>query len=248
MVKKKEPGVPKSRKGTQKKPLMLKADLHMHTARSGDSDISAWDIIEQARAEQLDIVGVTDHNTTRGGIETKALAAKEFPELIVLVGQEVMTKSGEIIVFGPEETLPKRRPLTDTCKKARQLGGFIVVPHPFDRMRHGIGKNIKSIMEYIDAVEVLNSKSIWQRLNRRARMFAEAHRLPMVAGSDAHIPQYIGSCYTMIDTGKQRPTDKEIYAAIKAGKTVPSGNVVGLRGAGIRARMRKLVKKIRKHP
>jgi len=222
----------------------LKADLHIHTARSGDSDISAWDIIEQARANDLDVVGVTDHNTTMGALETRKLAAKEHPGLIVLIGQEVRTKSGEIIVFGPEENIPKKQPLIETCELAKKRGGFIVVPHPFDPIRQGLCRKIRQIHEHIDAVEVLNSKSVWKRFNKKARDFAESNKLPMVAGSDAHIPQYIGSCYTIIETGEPKPDESSIYSAIRAGRTICSGNVVGLRGAGLRARMKKILRKM----
>jgi len=243
----KKPSKPVKKK-QNKTTRTLMADLHMHTARSGDSDISAWNIIEQARAKNLDVVGVTDHNTTKGALETRQLAAKEFPGLIVLIGQEVRTNSGEIIVFGLNTDLPKNRPLVETCKKAKGLGGFIIVPHPFDKIRQGIGSKIIRVLPYIDAIEVLNSKSLWKRFNKRARDFAEARRLPMVAGSDAHIPQYIGSCHTFIEVGKIKPTEKDIYKAIKAGNTAVSGNVVGLRGAGIRARLIKFKRKITGKP
>jgi|GEM_PF-168866 len=231
-------------RGPGKRMRALKADLHIHTARSGDSDISAWDVIEQARTKGLDVVGVTDHNTTMGALETRKLAAKEHPGLIVLIGQEVRTKSGEIIVFGLEENLPKKQPPVDTCEMAKKHGGFIVVPHPFDPIRQGLCRKIRQIHAYIDAVEVLNSKSIWKRFNKKARDFAESHRLPMVAGSDAHIPQYIGACYTIIETDKSKPDETDVYSAIRAGRTVCSGNVVGLRGAGLRARMKKVLRKI----
>jgi predicted metal-dependent phosphoesterase TrpH len=233
-------------KDTSQKPTrILKADLHIHTAHSGDSDISAWDIIESARANGLDVVGVTDHDTTRGALETKELAAKEFPELLVLVGQEVRTKSGELIVFGVMEDLPKKETLEQTMERARKLGGFIIVPHPYDLIREGIGKKMKGVLKYIDAVEVLNSKSIWKRFNKKAREFAEEHGLPMVAGSDAHIPQYIGSCYTLIETASDKPAENDIYLAIKRGGTVCSGDVVGLKGMDFSANFRKLRKKLR---
>ena len=231
------------KKARPKPTKILKADLHIHTAHSGDSDISSWDIIEMAAEHGLDVVGVTDHHSVLGGIETRMVARKEMPELIVLVGQEVKTKSGEIIIFGVEKDIPRGLPLEETCRRSRKAGGFIVMPHPYDRLRGGIGGKIKEIIEYIDAVEVLNSKSVWKRFNKKARDFAEAHKLPMVAGSDAHIPQYIGSCYTLIDA---QPDEKSIYAAIKAGITEVSGEVVGLRGAGFRARFGKMIKKIRR--
>jgi len=225
---------------------LLKADLHIHTARSGDSDISAYDIMEQARANRLDVVGVVDHNTCQGAIEAKRLAANEFPGLVVLVGQEVRTSEGEIIIFGVEKDLARDRPLLETCKAAKKLGGFIVIPHPFDITRHGVGKHARGILPYIDAVEVLNSKSVWKRFNSNARAFAEVHSLSMVAGSDAHFPQYIGMAYTLIDVGKLEFTEKDVYAAIRAGKTAVSGKAAGIFNVNLISRAKYLIKNARK--
>lgn len=222
---------------------LLRADLHIHTARSGDSDISAYDIMEQARANSLDIVGVVDHNTCQGAIEAKRLAANEFPGLVVLAGQEVRTSEGEIIIFGVEKDLARDRPLLETCKAAKKLGGFIVIPHPFDITRCGVGKHARGILPYIDAVEVLNSKSVWKRFNLRAQEFAEKHGKPMVAGSDAHFPQYIGMCYTAIEAG---PDEQSIYAAIRAGRTACSGKVAGISNVNLISRAKYLIKNARK--
>ncbi len=224
--------------------LLLRADLHMHTIFSSDSSITPEQLIRQAGERSLDVVGVTDHNTTKGGTVTKRLAKTMMPGLLVLVGQEIKTNSGEIIVFGVRQTLPKNRPLLETIKSAKGKGGFIVVPHPFDMMRRGIGRgNLLRIMDNIDAVEVLNSKTIFGRFNRKARQFCDKHGLPMVAGSDAHMRQYIGTCYTEIDSMKK---ESGIYEAIREGKTRCAGCAVGLRGAGIRARISKTVRKFRR--
>ncbi|RLI97705.1 MAG: hypothetical protein DRO99_02650 [Candidatus Aenigmatarchaeota archaeon] len=231
--------MPKRRKGGRTTKV-LKADFHVHTAMSGDSDISCHDIIREARLNYLDVVGVVDHNTTRGAIETRELASREMPGLLILVGQEVKTESGEIMVFGIEKDLPPDRPLLDTCKAAKKLGGFIVAPHPFDFTRHGIGGRISEIRGYLDAVEVLNSKSIWKRFNEKAKEFAFENRLPMVGGSDAHFPQYIGMCYTLVGS---RPYEDEIYSAIRDGRTLCSGKVSGILNKNMVSRLKYLIRK-----
>jgi hypothetical protein len=236
-------GKGKKKAAEKNKTALLKADLHIHTARSGDSDISAEDIIQQAIVNELDVVGVVDHNTTKGGKETKKLAKKESPKLIVLVGQEVKTKEGEIIVFGLEKDLQKKKPLIETIKKAGARKGFIIIPHPFDVTRYGIGKHVRDIIPYIDAVEVFNAKSVWKRFNANARAFAEEHNLPMVAGSDAHFPSYIGMAYTLIES---RPDEKAIYNAIKKGKTVVSGKTAGLINRNLLSRIKYLFRNVGK--
>ena len=46
---------------------MLRADLHIHTVLSpcGDLEMSPLSILEAARKQKLDIIGITDHNSTR---------------------------------------------------------------------------------------------------------------------------------------------------------------------------------------
>lgn len=69
-----------------------KADLHIHTVLSpcGDLDMSPARIIEQAKARQLDIIGITDHNSTRQCRLIRDMAKKQ--NLTVLMGAEVSTQ------------------------------------------------------------------------------------------------------------------------------------------------------------
>jgi PHP family Zn ribbon phosphoesterase len=71
---------------------LYKADLHIHTVLSpcGDLDMSPQEIIRLAHKHALDIVGITDHNTTKHG----ELARKYGDQsgVFVLTGAEVTTK------------------------------------------------------------------------------------------------------------------------------------------------------------
>lgn len=71
---------------------LFKADLHTHTVLSpcGDLEMSPLNIVQQAKNKGVDILGITDHNTTKN---CKALekAAKKH-DLFILKGAEVNTK------------------------------------------------------------------------------------------------------------------------------------------------------------
>lgn len=71
---------------------IFKADLHVHTVLSpcGDLDMSPGNIIRMAKKQNLDIIGITDHNSTRHGPLIKEMGAREG--LFVLTGAEVTTK------------------------------------------------------------------------------------------------------------------------------------------------------------
>jgi len=205
--------------------MMIKADFHIHTHHSKDSGAAASDIVDCARKAGLGVIGVTDHNTTKGALEVREMAKGR---LLVIIGQEVMTKSGEIVVFGPEKDIPKGMGLADTCRMAKAMGGFIVAPHPFDRTRDGIGSELPALLEFIDAIEVFNSRCLFGGANRRAEAFAADNEIPIISGSDAHFPQEIGCCFTELDI-EGKLTEKAVFDAIISGKAAVTGRRTGLK-------------------
>lgn len=196
----------------------------MHTHHSSDSGLPASDIVDKARKAGLDVIGVADHGTTKGALEVRSIANGKP---LVIIGQEVRTTSGEILVFGPEQDIPKKLSLADTCRMAKSMGGFVVVPHPFDTSRQGVGNDMLSIMDYIDAIEVLNSRCLARRFNRKALKFAEEHEFPMVSGTDAHFPDEIGGSFTELEI-EGKLTEKAVLKAITSGKTRVFGRCSGV--------------------
>lgn len=71
---------------------LFKADLHIHTVLSpcGDLEMSPVNIVNEAVQQQIDILGITDHNSTKHGMLIKQLAEKKG--IFVLCGAEVTTK------------------------------------------------------------------------------------------------------------------------------------------------------------
>ncbi len=69
-----------------------RADLHIHTLLSpcGDLEMSPINIVRKAREMQLDIIGITDHNSTRQLPLIVELAREK--DLFVLMGTEVTTR------------------------------------------------------------------------------------------------------------------------------------------------------------
>lgn len=69
-----------------------KADLHVHTVLSpcGDLEMSPVNIVNEAVRKKIDILGITDHNSTRHAPLIRRLAEKKG--IFVLCGAEVTTK------------------------------------------------------------------------------------------------------------------------------------------------------------
>jgi PHP family Zn ribbon phosphoesterase len=70
----------------------VKADLHVHTVLSpcGDLDMSPRAIISAARRRGLDMIGITDHNSTRQAPVVQEIGRREG--ILVLAGAEVTTR------------------------------------------------------------------------------------------------------------------------------------------------------------
>lgn len=199
----------------------LKVDFHVHSCFSFDGEMSPEEILDLARKFGLDAIAVTDHGSIEGGKETEKIAK----DVVVLPGSEIKTKEGEIIGLNLKKDVPPNLSLLKTCRLIRGQGGFVVVPHPFDMMRKGVGKKIGKITDYIDAVEVFNSRTLIDRFNKNASKFAEEHKLPKVAGSDAHSSGEFGSAYTLVYSRKSKD---EILKAVKRGKTRICGKKSGV--------------------
>lgn len=71
---------------------LYKADLHTHTVLSpcGDLEMSPRQIVRQAKAKGVDILGITDHNSTKNCLVLEEIA-KEY-DLMILKGAEVTSK------------------------------------------------------------------------------------------------------------------------------------------------------------
>ncbi len=69
-----------------------RADLHIHTLLSpcGDLSMTPANIVSEALRKKLDIIGITDHNSTRQAGLVGMLGAREG--LFVLQGAEVSTR------------------------------------------------------------------------------------------------------------------------------------------------------------
>jgi predicted metal-dependent phosphoesterase TrpH len=68
---------------------------------------------------------------------------------------------------------------------------------------------------------VYNSRLITGRSNRQAEAYARRRRIPMTAGSDAHISEMVGQAVTRVDT--ETLTADAVLDAIREGHTTVEG-------------------------
>jgi predicted metal-dependent phosphoesterase TrpH/glycosyltransferase involved in cell wall biosynthesis len=170
---------------------MIDVDLHMHTDHSYDCATPVEVLLAEARARGLGAIAVTDHNEISG-----AHAARERADgIVVIVGEEVKTADqGEVIGLFIEEKIPRGMTLQETIAEIKRQGGLVYVPHPFDRL-HSVPdyEHLLDVLDDVDAIEVFNPRVAISEFNDEAARFAAKYRIPAGAGSDAHVPQGLGS-------------------------------------------------------
>ena len=169
------------------------ADLHMHTSWSHDCRIAVADLLDQAAAQGLGAIAVTDHNVFGGALEAVDLARRR--NLIVIPGEEIKTDGqGEVIGLFLSEDVPKGMSFADTIAAIRDQGGLVYLPHPFDRM-HTVpdAATLHRHLADIDVFEVYNARLLLDGYNDEALRFARKYNLTMGAGSDAHVLQGLGT-------------------------------------------------------
>ena len=154
------------------------------------------DVLERAAEVGLDVIAITDHNEIAGGLEALALA--ERYGVRVIVGEEVKTAEGEVIgLFLKERIAPGHDASPRRSPRSRRQGGVVYVPHPFDRLHTVPGSLLlKANLTEIDVIEVFNSRIAYPGFNEKAVRFAERHRVPAAAGSDAHVLPGLGTALT----------------------------------------------------
>lgn len=188
---------------------MIKADLHIHTTYSNDSTVTPKALVEKlVNDNSIKVAAVTDHNTVKGLINTRKLAAT-YPDILIIPGVEISTAEGDLIVLGAEETPPEPWTVENVLDFAQDNNYVSVVAHPY--REYGMGD---LAMNYnVDAIEVLNGQA-FKYANKLANELAKSMKIPGLAGSDAHNPSELLTIYTKIQAALDID---EILKAIKKG-------------------------------
>jgi Glycosyltransferase Family 4/PHP domain len=187
-----ERGDPELARALEERPL-IEVDLHMHTDHSYDCATPVEVLLATAQAEGLGAIAVTDHNEISGALEARAKGPQAGVR--VIVGEEIKTAGqGEVIGLFLNERIPPGMSLEETIAAIRAQDGVVYVPHPFDRM-HSVPdyEHLLGVLDEVDAIEIFNPRVAIASFNDEAARFAAKYRLAAGAGSDAHVPQGLGS-------------------------------------------------------
>ena len=239
---------------------MLRADLHVHTCHSNVSGNMRFlgsrdcyskpaDVYRVAKAQGMDLVAFTDHDSIGGALEL--LDAR--PDLDdVIVGEEVscLLPDGDVVVhlavYGMTEALhhdlqPLRRNVFDVIARLREADVGFALNHllHFYRGQIPIERYLR-LLDEVPALEVRNGtmlaahNALVEQIARGSVFGVQGSGFPfsvpgsgsgsgfsfgMVAGSDAHTLRRIGRTWTTAP-GRSR---EEFLANVRSGHGLPGG-------------------------
>ncbi len=197
--------------------MILKIDLHVHTWYS-DSIGTIDEIIENAQKKGLDGLAITDHNTIDGVKE----AITKAKNLVIIPGQEVNTKQGEILALGIGKRIPRDLQIFKAIDRIHRQGGIAVIPHPTVPFFHKLRQATLCCLP-IDAIEVFSAATPFACHFLRVNLsLARNLGAPITGGSDSHLPKTVGDAYTLIRTYETNVSS--ILQSIKKGHTTIGGN------------------------
>lgn len=176
-------------------------DLHTHSRASFDSLADPRAMIERARRLGLTHLAITDHERID---EAQCARDLSVEGLVVIVGEEVRTRDGDLIGLFLEHAVPPGLSAAETAAAIRAQGGLVGLPHPFDAFRSSGGNRtegsvdrLEELAGLVDYVETHNARA-YRDANPRAEGFAVSHGLPGVAASDAHSVMEVGIASTVL--------------------------------------------------
>ena len=177
----------------------MKLDMHLHSNISSDA-ITRPETIMKVAAKKGITVAITDHNST-GAWPVFEKLSKEMNQPVIL-GEEIKCVMkgkcvGEIVGLFMKGHVKPGSP-EFVLEKLHQQNALAMVVHPFDTFRNPfIG--IENYVNKIDLIEVFNSRTYLSEHNKKAKELAQKHKVPMIANSDAHTPEEIGTSWTEVN-------------------------------------------------
>lgn len=236
-----------------------RGDCHIHSSvYSHAAELAPEELTADARTAGLDFVVTTEHNNAAGH---KAWAELSGTDFLVLLGQEVVTRTGHWLALGlePGQAVDGGYGVRDAVverhlAEVHRVGGLCVAAHPHAPYPSG---TFMYPYQGFDAVEVWNgpwtSDVPWQADNEAAlaewgrSLAAAVHGgrwRPAIGNSDAHLKGQIGIPHTVV--AAEEFTPHAILTGIRAGRCWIAGSAdvrltftatAADRGAGIGDRL-----------
>ncbi|MBQ7140954.1 MAG: PHP domain-containing protein [Bacilli bacterium] len=197
----------------------IKAEFHIHTRYSKDSILNKYFILLICKIKKIKLIAITDHNEIEGALKYKKFL-KKF-NIDVIVGEEIMTKKGEIIGLFLYEKIKPLLSIDETIKQIKKQNGIVYVPHPYDEKRYKTvidKEELNHFKSKIDCIEIHNGRNIDEIFSEKQEQIQQKLNINPIIGSDAHTFIELGRNYIEIDYVDLNDLKKNFVQIIKTAK------------------------------
>lgn len=174
----------------------MKIDLHVHASERSGCAIASTEIqVRAAIAARLDAIAFTDHHRL---VPRSHLAElnQQYSPFKIYTGIEITSEREDWLVLGVNDPRLEREDwrYSDLAGYVRNLGGFIILAHPF-RYAPQINTNLEANPP--DGIEISSYNTSPTR-EEDIRLFAARHGLALFSNSDAHSSNRFGKYYNEV--------------------------------------------------
>jgi hypothetical protein len=209
----------------------LLLEIHSHTSEHSEcSQVAALTLAREVRDKGLQGLVLTDHHHvwTPEALARLRKEARLEDTFVLLSGQEVTTAdSGDVLVFGPTETVPRHSRLSDILQRHPEAA--VVWAHPY---RNGARPDARLLAASgpFHGVEIFSSNHT-VRDNIQGLQDWHRHKFTALAGTDTHGEGYAGTYPTHFDHWVE--TLQDLVAEIRSGRCRPFFKEIPRTGANL---------------
>jgi hypothetical protein len=215
---------------------VLTADFHLHMFPMDESVLSPWDVVLESRRRGLDVIALTGHNHVWAGKIGRWFAGLTGKPPLVLVGEEVITPTYDMIAVGIEHKIDWRGTAAETAQAIHAQGGIAIAPHPLKNYWPAFDD---AAMRELDGAEVVHPVAFaGEEYASQLREFYERRPLAAIGSSDFHGNGHPGYSRTYVfvrqvsrQVSRQAVVSQQaVIDALRAHRTVvvgPDGRAYG---------------------
>ncbi len=182
----------------------MKIDFHLHSSASKDSGSDPRQILNWAALKELDVLSITDHDSTELLEEFIELSKGYHIKIIPSVEATTLGGTHYLIYFTPALPLPLDD--LELIDEVHHRGGLVGIAHPY-RSDTGLMYNaeckrtysrdeIDQILHSADLIEINNAKSPSCENLTAHGLWLKHSNLKPIGGSDSHHAATVGAIHT----------------------------------------------------
>lgn len=186
-------------------------DTHLHESKySFDSFLSLAEAIENAKSLGLEGICVTNHDNNY--LKEEIGSSKKIDDILVIVGAEILTFEGDILVFGLDDIPKDMVHAEELLEIVKRNNGVAICAHPFRNNNRGLGEYIRVVKDNLHGIEAFNGSTLPHH-NLYAYALATELGIPCLGAGDAHVSKQVGKYATCFNNSIR--DEKDFIEAIK---------------------------------